>query len=70
MLKTARESKGWSREKAAEMAGGDLNCHHVVYFEQCPLHPLREPARRDRLSALAEALGVDFAEVNRLAGGI
>jgi hypothetical protein len=48
----------------------DISPQHVTRMEGCPWFPLGRGDRRARLRGVCLALGLDFAEVNRIAGGL
>jgi len=59
---TAEERKIW-REV-------DVTSRHIEGLECGPVLPLGRGDRRARLRGVCLALGLDFAEVNRIAGGL
>lgn len=70
-LAASQELSAEEREAAANLlAGSGVTTHHVARLENFPAYPMSTPERRVRLLAVVLALGLDRAQVNRLAGGL
>lgn len=48
----------------------DITSNHIQALEAGPVLPLGRGPRRARLRGVCLALGLDFAEINRIAGGL